>query len=144
MITIYDNKGKIVVSAQCSEDAKQVFLSDPAYKDFAHLDQVYDPQKYYIDPATATPVEIPARPDFNYFFSYDTYTWEININTAIVRAKNQRNILLAETDWTDTLSAKPRMGDELYNQWQTYRQALRDVPEQAGFPLAIVWPTPPE
>lgn len=27
--------------------------------------------------------------------------------------------------------------------WATYRQALRDIPEQAGFPADIIWPTPP-
>ena len=28
--------------------------------------------------------------------------------------------------------------------WATYRQGLRDVPEQAGFPEDINWPTTPE
>ncbi len=28
--------------------------------------------------------------------------------------------------------------------WVTYRQALRDVPEQAGFPEEVIWPTKPE
>ncbi len=27
--------------------------------------------------------------------------------------------------------------------WIAYRQALRDVPQQAGYPDAIVWPEPP-
>ncbi len=27
--------------------------------------------------------------------------------------------------------------------WETYRQALRDVPEQAGFPMSIEWPEKP-
>jgi inorganic pyrophosphatase len=28
--------------------------------------------------------------------------------------------------------------------WSTYRQALLDVPQQAGFPTDITWPTKPE
>jgi hypothetical protein len=28
--------------------------------------------------------------------------------------------------------------------WTTYRQALRDVPDQAGFPADIKWPVAPE
>lgn len=28
--------------------------------------------------------------------------------------------------------------------WATYRQALRDLPEQAGFPFNIEFPTPPD
>ena len=27
--------------------------------------------------------------------------------------------------------------------WKAYRQALRDVPEQEGFPLVIDWPVAP-
>ncbi len=27
--------------------------------------------------------------------------------------------------------------------WESYRQALRDIPEQEGFPLAINWPEKP-
>lgn len=29
-------------------------------------------------------------------------------------------------------------------EWATYRQALRDIPQQAGFPTDITWPTKPE
>ena len=28
-------------------------------------------------------------------------------------------------------------------EWATYRQALRDIPSQAGFPLDVVWPEKP-
>lgn len=55
---------------------------------------------------------------------------------AIVRA--QRDKLIAATDWTVLGDAKTVKAD-----WKAYRQALRDVPEQAGFPYAVQWPTPP-
>lgn len=54
----------------------------------------------------------------------------------------KRNKLLLESDWTDTASAPFRLGDEVYQQWQTYRQALRDITNQAD-PFNIVWPVPP-
>ena len=60
-----------------------------------------------------------------------------------LEVKTKRNRLLYESDWTDTLSAKPRLGDDLYNNWQTYRQALRDIPAQPGFPNDVIWPTKP-
>jgi hypothetical protein len=63
---------------------------------------------------------------------------------AAQEARNERNQLLIDSDWTDALSAKSRLGETLFQQWQDYRQALRDMPEQSGFPLAIVWPTKPE
>lgn len=52
----------------------------------------------------------------------------------------QRNILLSNTDWTQM----PDVPQATKDLWQPYRQALRDVPQQAGFPDNIVWPTPPQ
>jgi len=52
-------------------------------------------------------------------------------------ARGYRNILLAETDWT--ASSDVTMSDAM----KTYRQALRDVPTQSGFPTDITWPTKP-
>jgi len=34
--------------------------------------------------------------------------------------------------------------DYVPDAWRTYRQALRDVPSQSGFPENITWPTRPE
>ena len=48
-----------------------------------------------------------------------------------------RNNLLAETDWWG-------VADRTMTQAEIdYRQALRDVPQQAGFPENITWPTKP-
>ena len=52
--------------------------------------------------------------------------------------RRERNIKLAATDW------KASSDLTLSTEWATYRQALRDVPSQAGFPNTIVWPTEPE
>ena len=54
----------------------------------------------------------------------------------IVRA--QRNILLSESDWTQVADAPVDQAA-----WATYRQALRDIPSQVGFPLDVVWPKKP-
>ncbi len=54
--------------------------------------------------------------------------------TETVRA--ERNQLLFESD---SLALADRITDE----WRTYRQALRDVPSQSGFPSNITWPTKP-
>lgn len=47
----------------------------------------------------------------------------------------------------DTFTAwKPFLGklaSMLSGDWATYRQALRDIPAQEGFPYDIVWPTKP-
>lgn len=53
----------------------------------------------------------------------------------------QRDKLLAETDWTQVLDAP--IDKETLEAYRVYRQALRDVPEQEGFPTAVVWPELP-
>ena len=68
---------------------------------------------------------------------------EINIEKLTIETKAKRNLLLVKTDWTDTLSAKTRLGDELYNSWQAYRQALRDLTKQDGFPSSVNFPSEP-
>ena len=55
---------------------------------------------------------------------------------AQVRA--DRNSRLAECDWTQ-LADTP--ADKAL--WATYRQELRDVTSQAGFPWSVVWPVAP-
>lgn len=56
--------------------------------------------------------------------------------------RNKRNILLAESDWTQ-LPDVPAWVSERISEWVVYRQALRDVPQQSEFPTNINWPTKP-
>ena len=61
---------------------------------------------------------------------------------AVESARATRDRLLAESDWV-TIRATER-GDPVPTEWQTYRQALRDIPEQTAFPDNIDWPQEPE
>jgi hypothetical protein len=56
--------------------------------------------------------------------------------------RNSRNIRLAACDWTQTLDSP--LSAEQKTAWATYRQALRDVTTQSGFPSSITWPTAPQ
>ena len=49
-----------------------------------------------------------------------------------------RNNLLNASDWTQVIDAQVDQAA-----WATYRQALRDITTQAGFPLTVEWPTKP-
>ena len=55
--------------------------------------------------------------------------------------RGQRDKLLAECDWV-VLRAQ-ELGAAVPTDWTTYRQALRDVSAQEGFPMNIVWPVKP-
>jgi nucleoid-associated protein YgaU len=54
-------------------------------------------------------------------------------------ARAQRNTLLQQSDWTQVADAPVDQAA-----WATYRQALRDITAQAGFPETINWPVAPE
>lgn len=58
--------------------------------------------------------------------------------SAAEEARSQRDQLLFESDYTQ-LSDSPVDSAA----WATYRQALRDLPQQDGFPDTITWPTAP-
>lgn len=53
--------------------------------------------------------------------------------------RTERNAKLAATDWTQASDVPQAVKDS----YAPYRQALRDVPQQAGFPNQIVWPELP-
>ena len=64
-------------------------------------------------------------------------------NTAILplmsaEVRTERDAKLAETDWTQVADAPVDQAA-----WATYRQALRDIPDQAGFPTEVNWPIEP-
>jgi len=62
--------------------------------------------------------------------------WPADQASQYVREK--RNALLAETDWMALSDVT--MGAT----WAEYRQSLRDITSQVGFPYGIVWPAKPE
>jgi hypothetical protein len=55
--------------------------------------------------------------------------------------RQQRNELLAQCDWTQLPDAPLDADAKLA--WQLYRETLRMVPEQAGFPWNVEWPPVP-
>ena len=58
-------------------------------------------------------------------------------NQAETNVRNKRDSLLSETDWT-ALS-----DNTMSTEMVAYRQALRDITAQEGFPYDVTWPTKP-
>lgn len=54
--------------------------------------------------------------------------------------RGERNFLLSSSDWTQGNDSP--LTDEKKTEWATYRQALRDITNQAD-PTNITWPTKP-
>ena len=57
---------------------------------------------------------------------------------AAAEIRTERDAKLTESDWTQVADAPVDQAA-----WATYRQALRDIPDQAGFPNEVNWPVEP-
>ena len=55
-------------------------------------------------------------------------------------ARARRTALLFDSDWTQI----PDVPVSIRDQWTVYRQELRDITAQPGFPRNIDWPAKPE
>ena len=93
--------------------------------------------------------------------AYEAACGDQNEDAAADLARKIRNKLLEESDnrmtldrlgltvpsgstFTAWLSFLRGLGEVLVGAWATYRQQLRDLPQQAGFPFNIDFPTPPD
>jgi hypothetical protein len=62
----------------------------------------------------------------------------VDLEALATEARSKRNTLLEASDWTQVADAPVDQAA-----WATYRQALRDITAQAGFPTDISWPAQP-
>ena len=74
----------------------------------------------------------------------EAYNGEVTVEDVPMTAEEvraERDRLLAATDWTQVLDAP--ISAESRAEMRVYRQALRNVPQQPGFPAAVEWPVMP-
>jgi hypothetical protein len=136
MIYIHTTNGKVLRKVSAPDDeaamncgSEEAFLlsTDVSASDLTHY--VQDGQL----------VQMPAQPSPNHVFDYTIKDWVLDESIAITAALQQRSRLLVASDWTQ-LPDVPLATKEA---WATYRQALRDITDQEGYPLNINWPLMP-
>lgn len=99
----------------------------------ARLDYDHDDIFDYVDDE-CVPVSVERRSEL-----LDQWTRNL-IEFHTERLRRERDSLLAASDWTQ-ISGAPIDAKA----WETYRQALRDLPETVDDPtIPFDWPTPPE
>lgn len=86
------------------------------------------------------PLHDAATPWHKYHFASNQWIENKPIEVVASEAKELRNKLLIESDWTQM----PDVSIATKAAWATYRQELRDITTQAGYPTEITWPTPPQ
>lgn len=105
------------------------FGLDTSHSDFA--------EKHYYNFLTSSWVSLPPKP--SPFHIWQSGSWVPDIEGTSAKRKHWRDTLLRRCDWTQ-LSDVVRTDAQA---WVDYRQALRDVPSQVGFPFDIIWPISP-
>ena len=63
--------------------------------------------------------------------------YDLNLN----EVRGQRDSQLRSTDWTQIGDAA--LGDHTAEEWATYRQTLRDLPQTYSRQSEVVWPLDP-
>jgi len=91
---------------------------------------------YDADIAPENATEVLVAPNAN-TDTWDGTQWNADPVATAANARSERDAKLAVTDWTALTDVT------MTAEMTTYRQALRDVPAQAGFPSTIAWPTSP-
>lgn len=116
-------------------------MQDSIYKRLAHVEAMAAAQKAEMEEVLRT--------------AYNLACEEQNEEDAAMFARKLRNKLLDASDkemsmdrlGLDTSSATKfiaSLGKIFTGGWAKYRQALRDLTEQEGFPFDIVFPIPPD
>lgn len=132
--TVYEpTTGQILrtVSAGRVEDFNANIGADESW-----IEGAYAAAEYYVKSGKACLK--PSRPDGFVTFDYAKSAWAADDTAAAAHVRAERQARLAASDWTqapDAPTDKPA--------WAAYRQALRDVTGQPGFPHSIIWPDPP-
>lgn len=94
----------------------------------------------YVDTATKTLVYFPDKTSEFHTWDWTTKQWVLDSENAAQLIRQKRDELLRQSDWSQGLDVP----ENLRTVWAVYRDALRHIPEQEGFPEQVTWPTPPE
>lgn len=131
--TIYKQDTGEILRLCGTDDIRNEVKSGEAY-----IDGHFDDTIYYI--VKGAPVLLPQKPNSYHYFDYIAKVWVANIDEAKNNISTKRSYLLSQSDWTQGKD----IPDKLSTLWAVYRQELRDITSQSGYPFNVIWPTPPQ
>jgi len=132
----FDADGRYTMAGQTTPDG--LAMED---QDWVYVGEV-DISCHYHDRVTGFPVPFPPKPSSAHNkFDYHEKCWTFDTELAKFDVMAKRFSLLAESDWVTTRAVE--QGTAVPVAWANYRQALRDIPTQSGYPTHVVWPVAP-
>jgi hypothetical protein len=143
---IHNSDGNILRSVNC--DDGEIALNTGSGETALEWPTILDIEQYWIDGVTPTAIPTP-----NPEPGTTRYYWDTILLTWVDRYTNQQRETLQEqtvydqilealiaSDWTQLPDAP--LSATQKTAWATYRQALRDLPDQEAWPL-VTWPQKP-
>lgn len=91
------------------------------------------PRRYFFKAGAF--VALPPDPGPEYALDPVSKTWRADA----ARLRQRRDVLLTASDWTQM----PDVPLATKTAWANYRQELRDITKQPGWPMNISWPKAP-
>lgn len=133
----YTNTGRYVQSGTAVSEVSEYDIPSGCYVYYGEVDV----GSQYHNLATDEPADKGTPPADGYMFDYTTKSWVPNTSYLDAKARYERGQLLQDSDWTQIPNSPLTTAQQ--TAWATYRQALRDIPAQSGYPVNITWPIAP-
>lgn len=134
-IVIYDNFGKITECFIVPSIDIQLMTKGKNW-----IEGIADPDSDFVENGKIT--KIPPKPADGYVFNYQQKQWAKSFELFEYDIKKKRNELLNQSDWTQIPNNPLTLAKQ--EEWAVYRQQLRDITQQSGYPFNVIWPTQPE
>ena len=133
--TYSKSSGRVLQHLVCPSSAIDLQLHEP---DHDYVDGHIDPDEFMV--VARALVRLPPRPSPHHEFDHSARAWvdPRTHQTQWVLVRRERDARLAACDWTQLPDAPATTKPA----WAAYRQALRDITEQAD-PFNLAWPAPP-
>lgn len=133
-----------------TNDAGRIVRKGVAPENMIHLQVPHENESFHVGSCNGAThyrneefLTQPPKPSLAHDWDEANFVWVLNearkLEIAAVGVRAKRDALLAQSDWTQ-LPDVPIADNEA---WAVYRQALRDITEQPGFPTDVVWPEAP-
>lgn len=129
--------GQIIQSGSCPDEYYDLQI---VHEDCKIVPIKSNPFEQYFDNDVL--INIPKQIEQDSFFDFKSKKWIVNVEQKIANILSFRKTLLQESDWTQ-IPNNP-LTIEQQQEWENYRQQLRDITSQSGYPFNVIWPTPPQ
>ena len=138
--TVYDPATGMITQNICCANKE---LAQANFNGTNYIEGWFPAEQFYVrNGAAVQKPQQPNDPGVVYQFDYTLCKWEIDPIQSTGACREYRDQLLSAVDrvnpvWFASLTADQQQ------ELQRYRQALLDVPQQAGFPTEVEWPAKP-